>query len=120
MPISQILLTSSSSGGGGPSINFYGWSAVMNEGSTNTATVDFQNYPPTTIYWQIVNDSTANADWVTAEPNGMPLGSTQIEGTGQWSFSWTAAGDLTTEGDQTYYLNGARRWAATISSVLRL
>ncbi len=105
MPISQILLTSSSSGGGGPSINFYGWSAVMNEGSTNTATVDFQNYPPTTIYWQIVNDSTANADWVTAEPNGMPLGSTQIEGTGQWSFSWTAAGDLTTEGDQTYYLN---------------
>jgi len=105
MPISQILLTSSGGGGGAPWINIYGWASPMNEGSTNTATVDFQNYPPTTIYWQIVNDSTENADWVTAEPNGMPLGSLQIEGTGQGSFSWTAAGDLTTEGDQTYYLN---------------
>jgi hypothetical protein len=108
MPITQILLTNTTLGGGGggaPWINIYGWASPMNEGSTNTATVDFQNYPPTTIYWQIVNDSTENADWVTAEPNGMPLGSLQIEGTGQGSFSWTAAGDLTTEGDQTYYLN---------------
>jgi len=105
MPISQILLTSGSGGGGGPFLSIYGYVSSMNEGSTNTVNVDYRNYPPTTIYWQIVNDTTTNADWVTAEPNGMPLGDFYIEGTGTTSFSWTTAEDLTTEGDQTYYLN---------------
>ena len=104
MPISQILLTANS-GGGGPFLSIYGYVSSMNEGSTNTVNVDYANYPPTTIYWQIVNDTTTNADWVTAEPNGMPLGDFYIEGTGTTSFSWTTAEDLTTEGDQTYYLN---------------
>ena len=103
MPISQILLTSGS-GGGGPSLSIYGYVSSMNEGSTNTVNVDYRNYPPSTIYWQIVNDTTTNADWVTAEPNGMPLGDFYIEGTGTTSFSWTTAEDLTTEGNQTYYL----------------
>jgi hypothetical protein len=105
MPISQILLTTGSGGGGGPFLSIYGYVSSMNEGSTNTVNVDYANYPPTTIYWQIVNDTTTNADWVTAEPNGMPLGDFYIEGTGTTSFSWTTAEDLTTEGDQTYYLN---------------
>ena len=102
MPITQILLTANS--GGGPSIDFYGWVSSMNEGSTNTVTVDYENYPPTTIYWQIVNDGTENADWVTAEPNGIPLGNLQIEGTGSTTFSWTTAEDLTTEGNENYLL----------------
>ena len=106
MPISQIILTSNSSGGGGgggsPNINFYGWSNPMNEGSSNTATVEYQNYPPTTLYWQIVNDTTGNADWDTGVPGGMPLGNFYIEGSGTATFSWSTAADLTTEGDQTY------------------
>jgi hypothetical protein len=99
MPITQILLTANS--GGGSSINIYGWSNPMNEGSTNTVTVEYQNYSPTTIYWQIVNDGTAGGDWLNGE---IPTGSFYIEGTGNASFSWTTAEDLTTEGNQNYLL----------------
>jgi hypothetical protein len=106
MPISQILLTANSGGGGGgtPSINIYGWVSSMNEGSTNTVTVDYENYPPTTIYWQIVNDGTANADFVADEPGGAQLGNFQISGTGSTNFSWTTTEDLTTEGNENYLL----------------
>ena len=104
MPISQIIMARGTSGGSVPSLSIYGYVSSMNEGSTNTVNVDYRNYPPSTIYWQIVNDTTTNADWVTAEPNGMPLGDFYIEGTGTTSFSWTTAEDLTTEGNQTYYL----------------
>ena len=102
MPISQILLTAGS--GGSPAINIYGWVSSMNEGSTNTVTVDFQNYPPTTIYWQIVNDGTSNDDFIAGEPGGAQLGNFQISGTGSTSFSWTTTEDLTTEGNQNYLL----------------
>ena len=102
MPITQILLTAS--GGGGSNIDIYGWVSSMNEGSTNTVTVDYENYPPTTIYWQIVNDGTGNADFDTGEPGGMPLGNFQISGTGSTSFSWTTVADLTTEGNENYLL----------------
>ena len=102
MPISQILLTANSGGGGGtPAINIYGWVSSMNEGSTNTVTVDYENYPPTTIYWQIVNDGTANADWLNGT---IPSGSIEISGTNTDTFSWTTAEDLTTEGNQNYLL----------------
>ena len=105
MPITQILLTANSGGGGGgPNINFYGWSNPMNEGSTNTATVEYENYPPTTIYWQIVNDGTDNDDFDTGEPGGIPLGNFYIEGTGSTTFSWTTTEDLTTEGSENYLL----------------
>jgi hypothetical protein len=73
----------------------------MNEGSTNVATLDYQNYPPTTIYWRIMNDTTENADWLNGTT---PSGSIEISGTSTTNFSWTTAEDLTTEGDQTYYL----------------
>ena len=107
MSIIQALVgaIASSGSGGGPSLSIYGYVSSMNEGSTNTVYVDYANYPPTTIYWQIVNDTTVNEDWVTAEVGGIPIGSFAISGTGTSSFSWTAAGDLTTEGNQTYYLN---------------
>jgi hypothetical protein len=120
MPITQILLTANSGGfDGGPNLNIYGWSDPMNEGSTNTVTVEYANYPPTTLYWQIVNETTQNADWVTAEPNGIPLGSIEIGGNGITTFSWTAAEDLTTEGDQTYRLNvGTVLGGANITNVL--
>jgi hypothetical protein len=102
MPISQILLTAGSSGGSpSPAINIYGWTNRINEGSTNTVYVDYEDYPPTTIYWQIVNDGTANADWLDGT---IPSGSFAINGTGSTSFSWTTAEDLTTEGDQNYLL----------------
>ena len=102
MPISQILLTANSGGGGGsPAINIYGWVSSMNEGSTNTVYVDYGNYPSTTIYWQISNDGTANADWLDGTT---PSGSFAINGTGITSFSWTTAEDLTTEGNQNYLL----------------
>ena len=109
MSIVQALIGAIASSGSGspptPSLNIYGYVSSMNEGSTNTVYVDYANYPPTTIYWQIVNDTTVNEDWVTAEVGGIPLGSFAISGTGISSFSWTAAEDLTTEGNQTYYLN---------------
>ena len=103
MPITQILLTANS-GGGGANINFYGWVSSMNEGSTNTVTVDYENYPPTTIYWQIVNDGTSNDDFIADEPGGAQLGNFQISGTGSTNFSWTTAEDLTTEGNENYLL----------------
>jgi hypothetical protein len=101
MPITQILFTQGSGGGGSPSIDFYGWTNRINEGSTNTVNVDYQNYPPTTIYWRIVNDGTANADWLDGTT---PSGSIEISGTSTDTFSWTTAEDLTTEGDQNYLL----------------
>ena len=76
----------------------------MNEGSTNTVTVDYENYPSTTIYWQIVNDGTSNDDFVADEPGGAQLGNFQISGTGSTSFSWTTTEDLTTEGNENYLL----------------
>jgi hypothetical protein len=103
MPITQILLTANT-GGGSPNIDIYGWVSSMNEGSTNTVTVDYENYPPTTLYWQIVNDGTENADFDTGEPGGMPLGNFQISGTGSTSFSWTTVADQTTEGNENYLL----------------
>jgi len=109
MSIVQALIgavaSSGSGGGSSPSLSIYGYASSMNEGSTNTVYVDYANYLPTTIYWQIVNDTTVNDDWNTGVPGGMPLGSFEISGTGTTSFSWTAAADLTTEGDQTYRLN---------------
>jgi hypothetical protein len=99
MPISQILLTANS--GGSPAINIYGWVSSMDEGSTNTVTVGYEDYPPTTIYWQIVNDGTANADWLDGTT---PSGSIEISGTNTDTFSWTTAEDLTTEGNQNYLL----------------
>jgi hypothetical protein len=101
MPITQILFTQGSGGSGSPSIDFYGWTNRINEGSTNTVNVDYENYPPTTIYWQIVNDGTANADWLDSE---IPIGSIEISGTGSTTFSWTTAEDFTTEGDENYLL----------------
>jgi hypothetical protein len=73
----------------------------MDEGSTNTVTVGYEDYPPTTIYWQIVNDGTANADWLDGTT---PSGSIEISGTNTDTFSWTTAEDLTTEGNQNYLL----------------
>ncbi len=101
MPISQILLTAGSGGSPAPAINIYGWVSSMNEGSTNTVTVGYEDYPPTTIYWQIVNDGTANADWLNGT---IPSGSIEISGTNTDTFSWTTAEDLTTEGNQNYLL----------------
>jgi hypothetical protein len=101
MPITQILFTQGSGGSGSPSIDFYGWTNRINEGSTNTVNVDYENYPLTTIYWQIVNDGTANADWLDGTT---PSGSIEISGTSSTTFSWTTAEDLTTEGDQNYLL----------------
>jgi hypothetical protein len=101
MPISQILLTS---GGGTPAINIYGWVSSMNEGSTNTVTVDYENYPLTTIYWQIVDDGTSNDDFIADEPGDAQLGNFQISGTGSTNFSWTTTEDLTTEGNENYLL----------------
>jgi hypothetical protein len=66
--------------------------------------VDYENYPPTTIYWQIVNDGTSNDDFVAGEPGGAQLGNFQISGTGSTSFSWTTTEDLTTEGNENYLL----------------
>jgi hypothetical protein len=76
----------------------------MNEGSTNTVNVDYANYPPTTIYWQIVNDGTSNDDFIAGEPGGAQLGNFQISGTGSTNFSWTTTEDLTTEGNENYLL----------------
>jgi hypothetical protein len=104
MPISQILLTSSSGGSPSPAINIYGWVSSMNEGSTNTVTVGYEDYPPTTIYWQIVNDGTSNDDFIAGEPGGAQLGNFQISGTGSTNFSWTTTEDLTTEGNENYLL----------------
>jgi hypothetical protein len=101
MPISQILLTAGSGGSPTPAINIYGWTNRINEGSTNTVYVDYEDYPSTTIYWRIVNDGTENADWLNGT---IPSGSFAINGTGSTSFSWTTAEDLTTEGDQNYLL----------------
>ena len=101
MPISQILLTAGSGGSPTPAINIYGWTNRINEGSTNTVYVDYEDYPSTTIYWRIVNDGTENADWLNGTT---PSGSFAINGTGSTSFSWTTAEDLTTEGDQNYLL----------------
>jgi len=106
MPITQILLTANSGPGGGgtPAINIYGWVSPMNEGSTNTVTVDYENYPLTTIYWQIVDDGTSNDDFIAGEPGGAQLGNFQISGTGSTNFSWTTTEDLTTEGNENYLL----------------
>ena len=73
----------------------------MNEGTTNTAYVQYENYPPTVIYWEIANDTTNNNDW---SGNVTPSGSFLVQGTGQQSFSWTASADMTTEGGEGYIL----------------
>jgi hypothetical protein len=101
MPITQILLTANSGGGGGSAIQVGNFLSSMNEGSTNTAVVYYENYPPTTIYWQIVNDGTADADWLNGT---IPSGSIEISGTGSDTFSWTTAEDPTTEGNRNYLL----------------
>lgn len=98
MPITQIFLTASATSTG---IDVYGWSNPMNEGSTNTALVEWTNYAETTIYWQIVNDTTSGADW---EGGVIPSGDFVASGTGTTSFSWTSVADATTEGNEYYYL----------------
>ena len=94
-------LTISAGGGGTPFIQVYGFNNTMNEGDTNTAYVQYENYPATTLYWQIVNDTTDDNDW---SGNTTPSGSFLVQGTGQQSFSWTTTADLTTEGTQGYTL----------------
>lgn len=102
--IQSIIGTNLTIGGGGPppSINIYGWSNPMGEGNTNTAYVDYINYPGTTLYWAIDNfASVSDADW---QGGVRPSGSFFIQGTGSTSFSWTTAADLTTEGGEGYVL----------------
>jgi len=94
-------LTISGGAGGVPFIQVYGWSNPMNEGDTNTAIIQYENYPPTTLYWQIVNDTTNDSDW---SGNIAPSGFINVGGTGQQSFSWTTAADMATEGGEGYIL----------------
>lgn len=91
-----------SGGGNPPYINVYGWSNPMNEGQTNTAYVEYTDYPGTTLYWAIDNFASASdADW---EGGVAPSGSFYIQGSGSTSFSWTTVADLTTEGSEGYVL----------------
>ena len=100
--IGTNLTISAGGGGGSPYINVYGWFNPMNEGQTNTAYVDYTNYPNTTIYWEIDNfDDAVDADW---EGGVRPSGSFNVGGTGSTSFSWTAAADFTTDGGDGYVL----------------
>lgn len=74
----------------------------MGEGETNTAYVQYENYPGTTIYWSINNfESASNSDW---EGGVAPSGSFYIQGTGSTQFSWTTAADFTAEGGEGYVL----------------
>lgn len=74
----------------------------MNEGQTNTAYVEYTDYPGTTLYWAIDNFASASdADW---EGGVAPSGSFYIQGSGSTSFSWTTVADLTTEGSEGYVL----------------
>lgn len=104
MSIIQAILASISSGasGGPASINIYGWSGSMDEGQTNTAYVDYTNYPTRTLYWAIDNFASAsNADW---EGGVAPSGSFVVGGNGSTSFSWTTTADMATEGSEGYVL----------------
>lgn len=103
MSIIQAILASISSGGNGPAtINVYGWSNPMDEGQTNTATVDYANYPSRTLYWAIDNFASAsNTDW---QGGVAPSGSFSVGGTGSTTFSWTTTADMTTEGSEGYVL----------------
>lgn len=103
MSIIQAILASITSGGGGPAyINVYGWSNPMDEGQTNTAYVDYINYPSITLYWAIDNFASAsNADW---EGGVAPSGSFSVGGTGSTTFSWTTTADMATEGGEGYVL----------------
>ncbi len=93
-----------SGGGGGPTptINVSNYTYAMNEGVSNSATVFYDNYPLTTIYWRIVNGSTAAGDW---DGGVTPSGSFNVSGTGSTSFNWTAAADAATESSEYYYLH---------------
>ena len=104
MSIIQAIIASISSAGGGvpPSISVYGWANPMNEGDTNTAYVDYTNYPSRTLYWAIDNFASAsNADW---EGGVAPSGSFSVGGNGSASFSWTTTADMATEGGEGYVL----------------
>lgn len=103
MSIIQAILASISSGGNGPaSINVYGWSNPMDEGQTNTAYVDYENYPSRTLYWAIDNFASASdADW---QGGVTPSGSFSVGGNGSASFSWTTTADMATEGGEGYVL----------------
>jgi hypothetical protein len=92
-----------SGGGGGPipTINVSNYTYAMNEGVSNSATVFYDNYPLTTIYWRIVDGTTSASDW---DGGVTPGGSFNISGTGSTSFNWIAAADAATEGEQYYYL----------------
>ncbi len=86
-----------------PSLSVSGVSTWMDEGSINTATLNHSNVVnTTTIYWQIVNGTTNDSDWVGGTA---PSGSFNVTGNGSPQFSWETANDLTTEGEQFYTLN---------------
>lgn len=102
--IQSIIGTNLTISGGGPPpyINVYGWSNPMNEGDTNTAYVQYENYPTTTIFWELDNFASAsNDDW---QGGVLPSGSFNISGTGTTSFNWTATADMITEGGEGYVL----------------
>lgn len=99
--IQAIIGTTLTISGGTPLLNAYGWSNPMNEGTSNTVYITHENYPGTTLYFTIVNNTTSNSDW---QGGVAPNGSTYIQGTGSTSFSWNTSADLTTEGSETYYL----------------
>lgn len=104
MSIIQAILASIGSGAPGApaTISVYGYSNPMDEGQTNTATVDYANYPSRTLYWAIDNFASAsNADW---EGGVAPSGSFSVGGTGSTSFSWTTTADMATEGGEGYVL----------------
>lgn len=101
--IQAIIGTNLTIGGGGPPpyINVSNYTYAMNEGATNSATIYYENYPSTTIYWRIVDGSTASSDW---SGGVTPSGSFNINGTSNTTFDWTTAADVSTEGEQYYYL----------------
>lgn len=92
-----------SSGTPAPAYSVSGYNVTMTEGNTNTATLTYSDVPPsTTIFWTIVDGTTANVDWVG---NTTPGNSFVISGTGTTTFSWQTRADITTEGQESYILN---------------
>ena len=99
MSIIQGLIGSVAGGGAPPTFDVYAFDSYVNEGSYGYVNYEYSNQPGRTLYWTISHATTNNDDFT-----GSTSGSFYMNGSGSGNFYYQLTADLTTEGDQYFYI----------------
>lgn len=99
MSIIQGIIGTVQGGGSPPYFNVYSHDSYVDEGSYGYVNYEYSNQPGRTLYWTISHATTNNDDFT-----GSTSGSFYMNGSGSGNFYYQLTADLTTEGDQYFYI----------------